>query len=389
MKVLCLNNISPVGLSTLPPDWSVTTLMEEADAILVRSQNMLETALPANVLSVARAGAGVNNIPLDRYADAGIVVFNTPGANANGVKELVLAGMLLSCRDIHGGIRWVEDNHADPEIAKTVEKAKAAFGGTEILGKKLGVVGLGAIGVLVANAAVHLGMTVFGADPFLSEENRKRLDPSVILTDNDRIYAECDFITLHVPALPETKGMINAAVFAKMKPSAVLLNFARDLLVNDDDLKVALETGKIRRYVTDFPNAKTANMGKVLAIPHLGASTEESEDNCAVMAVKQIVDFTRNGNIVNSVNYPNLNAGIPASEGRFLVLAKNAPDLLGAVQEIFAVLKADNNIKLEGFQQKTKGAYGAAIIDLSVPARFSIQEKLARIPGVLSVRKIK
>lgn len=389
MNVLCLNNISPVGLSTLPPDWSVTTDMNAADAILVRSQNMLETVLPANVLSVARAGAGVNNIPLDKYADAGIVVFNTPGANANGVKELVLAGMLLSCRDIHGGIRWVEDNHADPEIAKTVEKAKAAFGGTEILGKKLGVVGLGAIGVLVANAAVHLGMTVYGADPFLSEDNRKRLDPSVILTDNDRIYAECDFVTLHVPALPETKGMVNASVFAKMKPTAVLLNFARDLLVNDDDLKAALEAGKLRKYVTDFPNAKTANMAKVLAIPHLGASTEESEDNCAVMAVKQIVDFTRNGNIVNSVNFPNLNAGIPGSEGRFLVLSKNAPDLSGAVQEIFASLEADNHIRLEGFQQKTKGAYGAAILDLNVPARFSIQERLARIPGVLAVRKVK
>jgi D-3-phosphoglycerate dehydrogenase len=389
MKIHCLNNISAVGLATLPPQHAVTPNLQEADAILVRSANMLEMTLPPSVVAVARAGAGVNNIPLEKYADAGIVVFNTPGANANGVKELVIAGMLLACRDIHNGIRWVEENKADPEIAKTVEKAKAAFGGTEILGKTLGVIGLGAIGVLVANAAVALGMRVLGADPFLTEENRKRLDPAVVLADNATIYAQSDFITLHVPALPETKGMINAAVLNQMKPNAVLLNFARDLLVNDDDLKAALDNGKLRRYVTDFPNPKTANMAKVLAIPHLGASTEESEDNCAVMAIRQLVDFVENGNIVNSVNFPALNLGIPNNEGRILVLAKNSPDLVDAVQKVFADLKTDNGIRLEGWIHKTKGAYGSMILDLSVPARFSIQQRLLGLPGVLAVRMVK
>ncbi|HOW37592.1 MAG TPA: 3-phosphoglycerate dehydrogenase family protein [Candidatus Izemoplasmatales bacterium] len=389
MKIHCLNNISPIGLATLPPQHSVTPNLQEADAILVRSANMLEMTLPVSVLAIARAGAGVNNIPLDKCADAGIVVFNTPGANANGVKELVIAGMLLACRDIHNGIRWVEENKGDPDIAKTVEKAKAAFGGTEILGKTLGVIGLGAIGVLVANAAVGLGMRVLGADPFLTEENRKRLDSAVVLTDNATIYAQSDFITLHVPALPETKGMINAAVFAQMKPTAVLLNFARDILVHDDDLKTALAEGKLRLYVTDFPNPKTANMAKVIAIPHLGASTEESEDNCAVMAVRQLVDFVDNGNIVNSVNFPALNQGIPVCEGRILVLFKNAPDLADGVQKVFADLKADHSIRLESMVQKTKGAYGAMLLDLSVPARFSIQQRLLGLPGVTAVRMIK
>jgi len=389
MRIHCLNNISPISLATLPPAHQVTPNLAEADAILVRSQNMLDMTLPTSVLAVARAGAGVNNIPLDKCADQGIVVFNTPGANANGVKELVIAGLLLACRDVVHGIQWVEQNHADPEIAKTVEKAKAAFGGTEILGKKLGVVGLGAVGLLVANAAVSLGMTVLGADPFLSPESKKRLSSEVILTDNDHIYESCDFITIHVPALPETKGMFNAGVFAKMKQGAVLLNFARDVLVNDDDVKTALESGKLRLYVTDFPNAKTANMAKVICIPHLGASTEESEDNCAVMAVKELVDFIENGNIVNSVNFPNLNGGIPGSEGRMLVLYKNNPDLTTLVADIFAGYKADNNIKLEGLQNKVKGAYGVLQIDLSVPGRFSIQQRLSGLEGVLSVRIVK
>jgi D-3-phosphoglycerate dehydrogenase len=389
MRIHCLNNISPIGLATLPPSYQIVPSIIDTDAILVRSQNMLDTVLSPSVLCVARAGAGVNNIPLDKYADAGIVVFNTPGANANGVKELVIAGMLLASRDIYHGIKWVEDNKSDPEITKTIEKAKAQFAGTEILGKKLGIVGLGAIGVLVANAAVALGMTVYGADPFLSEENKRKLAPEVMIVTNDKIYETCNFITIHVPAIPETKGMFNTEVFAKMQPGVVLINFARDILVNDNDLKVALDSGKVRTYITDFPNPKTANMAHVIAIPHLGASTEESEDNCAVMAVKQVVDFIDNGNIVNSVNYPTITAGVCQSLGRISMLYKNVLDMVAIVSAVFAQYKTENNIKVEALVNKTKGAYGAMLIDLSVPARFSIQQKLAGLDGVVSVRLVK
>jgi D-3-phosphoglycerate dehydrogenase len=297
--------------------------------------------------------------------------------------------MLLASRDIYHGMQWVEANKQDPEIAKTVEKAKAQFGGTEILGKKLGILGLGAIGVLVANAAVALGMTVYGADPFLSDENKKKLAPEVKVVSNEVVYTTCDFITVHVPALPETKGMFNAEVFANMKDGVILLNFARDILVNDLDLQAALESGKVRKYVTDFPNPKTANMDKVLAIPHLGASTEEAEDNCAVMAVKEIVDFIEQGIITNSVNFPNLAAGVCQSEGRILVLYKNIPDLVPKVTDLFNTYMVENHIKLEALINKNKGVYGAMILDLNVPARFSIQQKLAGIEGVLSVRLIK
>lgn len=389
MRIHCLNNISPIGLATLPPNYPLVSNLADADAILVRSWNMLDMTLPYTVLCIGRAGAGVNNIPLDKCADAGIVVFNTPGANANAVKELVFAGMLLASRDIYHGIQWVEANKQDPEIAKTVEKAKAQFGGYEILGKKLGILGLGAIGVLVANAAVALGMCVYGADPFLSEENKKKLSPAVKIVTNDELYAVADFITIHVPALPETKGMFNAEVFGRLKDGVILLNFARDILVNDNDLKVALESGKVRKYVTDFPNPKTANMDKVIAIPHLGASTEEAEDNCAVMAVKEIVDFIECGIITNSVNFPNLAPGDCASEGRILVLYKNIPDFVQKVTEIFSTYMVENHIKLEAMINKNKGVYGAMVLDLNVPARFSIKEKLAGIEGVLSVRLIK
>jgi len=317
------------------------------------------------------------------------VVFNTPGANANGVKELVIAGMLLASRDIYHGMQWVEANKTDPEIQKTIEKAKAQFAGTEILGKKLGVIGLGAIGVLVANAAIGLGMIVYGADPFISEDNKQKLLPGVMLVGNDQIYKECDFITVHVPALPETKGMFNVDVFAKMKDGCVLLNFARDVLVNDKDLKAALEIGKVRRYVTDFPNALTANMEGVIAIPHLGASTEESEDNCAIMAIKQIVDYIDNGNIINSVNFPMVMAGICTSEGRLVILYKNVPDMVKIVTEAISVFGSDNTIKITAITNKNKGIYGAMIVDMNVPARFSIQQKLATIEGVIAVRLVK
>jgi len=389
MKIACLNNISPIGLKTLPNNYQIVSNVVDADAILVRSQNMLDMTLPPSILAVARAGAGVNNIPLEKCADQGIVVFNTPGANANGVKELVIAGMLLASRDIYHGMQWVEANKTDPEIQKTIEKAKAQFAGTEILGKKLGVIGLGAIGVLVANAAIGLGMIVYGADPFISEDNKQKLLPGVMLVGNDQIYKECDFITVHVPALPETKGMFNVDVFAKMKDGCVLLNFARDVLVNDKDLKAALEIGKVRRYVTDFPNALTANMEGVIAIPHLGASTEESEDNCAIMAIKQIVDYIDNGNIINSVNFPNVTAGICTSEGRLVILYKNVLDMVKIVTEAISVFGSDNTIKITAITNKNKGIYGAMIVDMNVPARFSIQQKLATIEGVIAVRLVK
>ncbi|MDD3842610.1 MAG: 3-phosphoglycerate dehydrogenase family protein [Candidatus Izemoplasmatales bacterium] len=389
MKIACLNNISPIGLKTLPNNYQIVPNVVDADAILVRSQNMLDMTLPPSILAVARAGAGVNNIPLEKCADQGIVVFNTPGANANGVKELVIAGMLLASRDIYHGMQWVEANKTDPEIQKTIEKAKAQFAGTEILGKKLGVIGLGAIGVLVANAAIGLGMIVYGADPFISEDNKQKLLPGVMLVGNDQIYKECDFITVHVPALPETKGMFNVDVFAKMKDGCVLLNFARDVLVNDKDLKAALEIGKVRRYVTDFPNALTANMEGVIAIPHLGASTEESEDNCAIMAIKQIVDYIDNGNIINSVNFPNVTAGICTSEGRLVILYKNVLDMVKIVTEAISVFGSDNTIKITAITNKNKGIYGAMIVDMNVPARFSIQQKLATIEGVIAVRLVK
>ena len=298
-----LNPISAKGTALWTGDYQKTDDMASAEAVMVRSAQMHELTFSDNLLAIARAGAGVNNIPLDKCADKGIVVFNTPGANANGVKEMVVAGMLLAARDIRGGMQWVADNKADENIGKTMEKAKNAFAGTEIQGKKLGVIGLGAIGVLVANAAVALGMEVYGCDPYLSVKNALNLSRSVTLVKtNNEIYEQCDYISVHVPLLNDTKGMINKASISMMKDGVVVLNFARDLLVNDDDMQEALESGKVAKYVTDFPNPKSANMNGVIAFPHLGASTAESEDNCAVMAVNQLVDYIENGNVKFQVN---------------------------------------------------------------------------------------
>ncbi|MDO4365757.1 MAG: 3-phosphoglycerate dehydrogenase, partial [bacterium] len=301
----CLNPIAAVGLNNLTDAYTRTEDFAAADAVFVRSAKMAELTPGANLLAVARAGAGVNNIPHADYAKKGIVVFNTPGANANGVKELVLAAMLLASRDVIGGIEWVKANAADADIAKTAEKAKKAFAGTEILGKKLGVIGLGAIGQKVANAAAALGMEVYGYDPYLSVDAAWNLSRSVRHCKNvEAIYQNCDFITVHVPALDSTKGMINAEAIAMMKTGVIVINAARDALVNEKDMLAALESGKVRKYVSDFPNATTAGQKGCIVIPHLGASTEEAEDNCAVMAVKEMRDYLENGNIVNSVNYP-------------------------------------------------------------------------------------
>ena len=304
-KIYCLNNIAKIGTDHFRAGYTLTDSMEDAAGVLVRSADMKEMEFPKDLRAIARAGAGVNNIPIDRCTENGIVVFNTPGANANSVKELVLCGLLLASRDVRGGIQWVRENAGDAEIAKTTEKAKKAFAGHELAGKTIGVIGLGAIGVLVANAALSLGMKVYGYDPYMSVKAAWNLSPMVNRADTvEAIYALSDFVTIHVPATPATKGMISAEVIAQMKDGAVLLNFARDSLVDEQAVGEALKAGKLKTYVSDFPNPVSAAMDKAIVIPHLGASTEEAEDNCAVMAVEQMQDYLDNGNIHNSVNFP-------------------------------------------------------------------------------------
>ncbi|MEI3227183.1 MAG: phosphoglycerate dehydrogenase [Lachnospiraceae bacterium] len=386
IKVNCLNPIAKIGMNLLPATFGTTDNFADADAVLVRSAAMHELELPDSLLAVARAGAGVNNIPLDKCAEKGIVVFNTPGANANGVKELVIAGMLLAARDIRGGMQWVADNKADAAINKTMEKAKKAFAGTEIKGKKLGVIGLGAIGVLVADAAVALGMEVIGCDPYLSVANALKLSTDVkLVKSNAEVYSQCDFITVHVPLLEDTRGMINKASLSMMKDGVVILNFARDLLVNDDDMAEALDSGKVRKYVTDFPNAKTANMEGVIAFPHLGASTEESEDNCAVMAVKEIVDYIENGNIKNSVNYPTCDMGICTKKGRIAICHKNMPNLIAQ----FTGAMAACGINIAEMVNKSKGDYAYTLVDLDSVVTEEAVAKIKAVDGVIKVRIIK
>ena len=385
----CLNPIAAIGLDKFNDNYKATENVEEADAILVRSAQMHEMELPENLLAVARAGAGVNNIPLDRCAEQGIVVFNTPGANANGVKELVLAGMLLASRDVVGGIDWVKTVKDDPDVAKLVEKGKSKFAGKELKGKKLGVIGLGAIGVLVANAAIHLGMEVYGCDPFISIDNAWTLSRNVIhVKTREEIYANCDFITVHTPLVKNddpdinTAKMINESAIRKMKDGVVVLNFARDLLVDDEAMEAALKSGKVAKYVTDFPNPKSANMEGVIAIPHLGASTEESEDNCAVMAVNEVRDYLENGNIKNSVNYPALDAGICATESRVTVLHKNIPNMLTQFTGTFSAL----NINIENMVNKSRGDYAYTVLDIVGSVSEENIKKLEAIDGVLKVR---
>ncbi len=358
MKILCLNKISPVGLKVLPKEYTLTEDINEADAILVRSANMLEMELPEKVVAVARAGAGVNNIPLEAYAKKGVVVFNTPGANANAVKELVIASMLLAARDIRGSMEWVKANKEDELINKSMEKAKSAFAGTEILGKTLGILGLGAIGSLVAQAAGGLGMHVIAVEPSeaVIEKNKHLLPKDAEIVSMDELLSRSDYISIHVPLLDATRGMFNKEVFAKMKDGVILVNCARDAIVNDADLEEAIKVGKVRRYVTDFPNHKTANMDGVVAISHLGASTEEAEDNCAVMAGNQIVDYVENGNIINSVNFPRLDLG--KKEGvRLLVLYEG-----DKAKEVQAIVAKEASIKK--MASGVKGAFGASLFEL-------------------------
>ena len=385
-NIYCFNAISKYGTDRLTADYALTDDLAKAEGVLVRSAALHETEFGDSLLAIARAGAGVNNIPLDRCANEGIVVFNTPGANANGVKELVIAGLLLAARDVVGGIEWCKENKEDANIAKTVEKAKKAFAGYEIKGKKLGVIGLGAIGAEVANTAAALGMEVYGYDPYISINAAWALSRDVKhITSVDTMYQECDYITVHVPLLDSTRGMINGQTIGQMKDGVVVLNFARDLLVDDDAMAAALETGKVRRYVTDFPNPKSVAMKNVIAIPHLGASTEESEDNCAKMAVEELMDYLENGNIRNSVNYPNCDMGVCHAASRVAVLHLNVPNMIGQITGILAA----GNVNISDMTNKSRDKYAYTLLDLENPAEEDMVEKLKAIKGVLRVRVIK
>lgn len=382
----CLNPISETGLDLFNTNYKKVDDLSDADAVLVRSAKMHDLPVSDKLVAVARAGAGVNNIPIWEYAEKGVVCFNTPGANANGVKELVFAGMLLASRDILGGNRWCEENKDDPEIGKAMEKAKKEFAGTELAGKKLGVIGLGAIGVRVANAATHFGMEVYGYDPYISVNAAWNLSRSVrhIKTVDD-IYRECDFITIHVPLLDETKEMINRAAIEQMKKGVVILNFARDLLVDEKAVVDGIASGKIRHYVSDFPNATTAGKEGVILTPHLGASTEEAEENCAVMAVQQVKDYLENGNIKNSVNFPTCDMGVCESAGRVSIMHRNVKGVISK----YTTIIGDTGINIRDMFNKTRNDYAYAMLDLDSPVTEEIVAKLNGIEEVLRVRVVK
>ena len=380
-----LNPISKKGTALWTEDYQTAECITDADAIMVRSAQMHDMELPEKLLAVARAGAGVNNIPLDRCAEKGIVVFNTPGANANGVVELALCGMLLGCRDVVGGIRWVQEIKNEGDVAKKVEKGKSKFAGCEIKGKKLGVIGLGAIGGPLANAAVKLGMEVYGCDPFISIDAAWHLDSSIIRVKNrEDIFTQCDIVSVHVPLLEDTKGMINENTLSMMHDGVIILNFARAGLVDDDAMEAALKSGKVKRYVTDFPTDRTAGMEGVVAIPHLGASTEESEDNCAMMAVKQVMNYLENGNIINSVNFPACDMGVCTKAARVTILHRNIPNLLSR----FTTCVAEDGINISDMLNRSKGEYAYTMLDLDSKVSQAAMEHLKQIDGVLRVRVI-
>lgn len=382
----CLNPISEIGLSRFTENYQKTDSVENAEGVLVRSASMHEMDLPENLLAVARAGAGTNNIPLEKCAEQGIVVFNTPGANANGVKELVIAGMLLASRDVTGGIDWVKANADVETVGKDAEKAKKNFAGTEIYGKRLGIIGLGAIGIRVANAAVALGMEVYGYDPYLSVDAALKLTREVKHVKNvDDIYTDCDYITVHVPLMDATKGMIDAAAIEKMKEGVIVLNFARDQLVNEKNMVAALEAGKVRKYVSDFPNPTTAGTKGCIVIPHLGASTEESEDNCAMMAVDELMDYLENGNIRNSVNYPACDMGVCSNVGRVAILHKNIANMITQFTAAFGEV----GINISDMTNKSRGEYAYTLMDIAAAADEKILARLNGIDGVFRVRVVK
>ena len=381
MKAYCLNKISPLALKDLKAPDTIVEDINKADSILVRSQVMHDMALPNNILAVARAGAGVNNIPVMDYANNGVVVFNTPGANANAVKELVLCGLFLASRDIVGGAEWINQNKDDADISKTAEKAKSQFAGHEILGKTITVIGLGAIGLMVANACVHLGMSVRGYDPYLTVNNAVKLSKSVNYYEKleDAIQG-ADYVTIHVPLLDSTKGMLNSKLF-KLFNDTVLLNFARDSLVNDDDLLKALSTGKVRKYVTDFANPKVVNMPNTVILPHLGASTEEAEDNCAYMAIDELKRYLENGSINHSVNYPDVSCGPKESELRVCVLHKNVPGIINKITSVIS----NTNSNIDNFINKSRGEFAYSVFDVDGKVDSN---SIASLEGVIRVRVI-
>ena len=385
-KYHCLNPIAQVGLDGFDNRYIKSDNYDEAEGVLVRSAAMHDLEIPEKLLCVARAGAGVNNIPLDKMAEKGVVVFNTPGANANGVKELVFAGMLLACRDITGGIDWVKANKDDENIAKTAEKEKKNFAGTEIMGKKLGIIGLGAIGIRVANAAKHMGMEVYGYDPYISVDAAWSLSRDIKhVTNLDDIFTNCDFITIHVPLMDSTKNTINAEAIDKMKQGVVILNFARDVLCDEKAILEGIKAGKIRKYVSDFPNPTTAGKEGCIVIPHLGASTEESEDNCAVMAVKEMRDYLENGNIRNSVNFPAIDMGVCEKVGRVAVFHKNEPNMIASFTRVFG----DNGINISDMSNKSRKDVAVSMFDVETKITDEIKEQLAAVDGVFRVRVVK
>lgn len=380
----CLNNISSKGTDLLSSSYELTDDISCASGVLVRSAAMHDMELPEGLLAIARAGAGVNNIPLDACAEAGIVVFNTPGANANAVKELVIGGLMLGARDIAGGIAWCRENAGDENIAKAAEKAKKAFAGTEILGKKLGVIGLGAIGALVANAAVDLGMDVYGYDPYVSVEAAWRVSSKVHhVTDLDEIFSSCDYMTIHVPALPSTVGMVDERAVSLMKGDVVFLNFSRDTLVDNAAMAAGLKSGKLRRYITDFATPEVMAMDGALVLPHLGASTAEAEENCAMMAVREMVDYIEHGTIKNSVNYPACDMGPRPAEGaRVAVLHANVPNMISQISGVFA----EAGVNIANMTNKARGEHAYTLLDLDVVPGDEAVEKLSSIDHVRKVR---
>ena len=385
-KYTCLNPIAQVGLEKFTGNFSKTDDIKDAQGVLVRSASMHDMEMPEGLLAIARAGAGVNNIPLEDCAKKVIVVFNTPGANANGVKELVIAGMLLASRDVVGGINWVESAKSEADIAKMAEKEKKKFAGTEIQDKKLGIIGLGAIGVRVANVAKHLGMEVYGYDPYISVDAAWNLSRDIKhVLDINEIYEQCDIITIHVPLMDSTKNTINKEAISKMKDGVIILNFARDLLVEETAVLEAIKSGKVRKYVSDFPNPTTAGQEGCIVIPHLGASTEESEDNCAKMAVKELMNYLENGNIVNSVNYPNCDMGVCTNAGRIAIMHKNVANMISRFTGIFG----DLNLNISDLTNKSKGEYAYTMLDLDDPATDEIVKKLEAVDGVIKVRVVK
>ena len=384
-KIYCMNNIAEVGTSRFRKGYTIIDTPEEAAGVLVRSAEMKDMAFPRELRAIARAGAGVNNIPIERCTQQGIVVFNTPGANANSVKEIVIAGLLLASRDILGGSEWVRANADDASVAKDAEKAKKQFAGNEIMGKTIGVIGLGAVGVLVANAAVSLGMTVYGYDPYLSINSAWHLSPAVRHAESvEEICAQCDYISIHVPAMEKTKGMIGAAQIEKMRDGVRFLNFARDVLVDEEAMAAALERGKVRCYISDFANPTSVRMKNAIVLPHLGASTMEAEDNCAIMAVDELQDYLDNGNISHSVNFPEINAGVCETEARVAVLHRNIPNMLSQITTFFG----NHGLNIENLANKARGEYAYTLLDLAQPMPSDTVGSLEQIDGIIRVRRI-